>query len=259
LAPFAKIGADRQAIFEILSADPAAMELINIPVLVAYQAAQVGFRPAAVKVGFAPVSADTSPNSTIFSSICRHSLDPPRVHHYSMSHPHSKPWQHTNGLASGNLTFTAPQQPGQYEFRYFLNGGYQLAARSLPVTVIAPAQPTRSLTTNPSTVSIGGSFVANWAAPAGSSPTDWIGLFRIGAPNSPSIAWRFTGGTTTGGVTFTAPNQPGQYELRYFLNNTYALVLKSDPITVSAGPVAPASYSLMVSTTVQPASSPETL
>ena len=41
----------------------------------------------------------------------------------------------TNGATSGTLTLTAPTQPGQYEFRYLLDGGFVEAVRSSPVTV----------------------------------------------------------------------------------------------------------------------------
>jgi hypothetical protein len=44
-------------------------------------------------------------------------------------------WQHTGGTQSGNTTFTAPSQTGEYEFRYFLNNGYTKVATSNTVTV----------------------------------------------------------------------------------------------------------------------------
>jgi hypothetical protein len=33
-------------------------------------------------------------------------------------------WAYTNGKTAGGHRFTAPQTPGQYEFRYLLNDGY---------------------------------------------------------------------------------------------------------------------------------------
>ena len=44
-------------------------------------------------------------------------------------------WGPTNGATSGTHTLTAPTRPGQYEFRYLLDGGFLDAARSSPVTV----------------------------------------------------------------------------------------------------------------------------
>jgi hypothetical protein len=44
-------------------------------------------------------------------------------------------WGSTNGQPSGTLVVTAPVRPGQYEFRYLLDGGLVDVARSSPVTV----------------------------------------------------------------------------------------------------------------------------
>jgi hypothetical protein len=44
-------------------------------------------------------------------------------------------WNNTNGEVSGTRTLTAPTQPGQYEFRYLVDGGFFDAARSSLVTV----------------------------------------------------------------------------------------------------------------------------
>lgn len=46
-------------------------------------------------------------------------------------------YEYTKGAIAGSLTFTAPAQAGQYEFRYLINDGYIDAARSGPVTVTA--------------------------------------------------------------------------------------------------------------------------
>jgi hypothetical protein len=48
-------------------------------------------------------------------------------------------YQYTGGAASGTLTWTAPAQPGLYEFRYFANDEYDEIARSGPVTVAGAA------------------------------------------------------------------------------------------------------------------------
>ena len=45
------------------------------------------------------------------------------------------PYEYTAGATSGTLTFHAPTQPGEYEFRYLLNDGYVDVARSSVVTV----------------------------------------------------------------------------------------------------------------------------
>lgn len=44
-------------------------------------------------------------------------------------------WQYTGGAATGTFSLTAPLLPGQYEFRYYLNDGYQKVKTSDPITV----------------------------------------------------------------------------------------------------------------------------
>lgn len=45
-------------------------------------------------------------------------------------------FEHTGGATSGTVTLNAPEQPGQYEFRYLV--GDHAVTRSSPVTVTAP-------------------------------------------------------------------------------------------------------------------------
>lgn len=44
-------------------------------------------------------------------------------------------YEYTDGQLSGTVTFKAPTQPGQYEFRYHLDDGCTETARSAAVTV----------------------------------------------------------------------------------------------------------------------------
>ena len=43
-------------------------------------------------------------------------------------------WRYTNGVPSGTMTLTA-LEPGQYQFRYFLDDGFEETVRTGPVTV----------------------------------------------------------------------------------------------------------------------------
>jgi hypothetical protein len=145
-------------------------------------------------------------------------------------------WHHTGGTQSGNVNFTAPSQAGQYEFRYFLNNGYTKVATSNTVTVGGGEVTTFSLNASPSTVNPGQSITVTWTAPSGQSALDWIGLYKVGDPDTGYSAWQHTGGTQSGNTTFTAPSQAGQYEFRYFLNNGYTKVATSNTVTVGGGP-----------------------
>ncbi|HEX4924473.1 MAG TPA: hypothetical protein VFV50_10320, partial [Bdellovibrionales bacterium] len=62
---------------------------------------------------------------------------------------------------------------------------------------------------------------------------DWIGLFAIGAPNSSILAWSYTGGRADFSWTTAAPSTVGQYEFRYFRDNSYQMAMNSSVLTVS--------------------------
>ena len=50
-------------------------------------------------------------------------------------------WDYTKGATMGTFTIRAPAEPGLYEFRYFLDDGFEMVARSslIEVTTDAPA------------------------------------------------------------------------------------------------------------------------
>jgi len=138
-------------------------------------------------------------------------------------------WQYTGGTNSGTLNLTAPLQAGQYEFRYFLQGSGTEAARSSPITVTAGAT-AYSVTASPSTVAAGGTLTVSWTAPAGRPTNDWVALCVFG--NTYCVWGQYTGGTTSGTFSLTAPTPIGQYEFRYLLQGGYTEAGHSSPVTV---------------------------
>jgi photosystem II stability/assembly factor-like uncharacterized protein len=139
-------------------------------------------------------------------------------------------WSYTQGATQGSFTLTAPSQAGKYEFRYLQNNGYTDVARSNVVTVSQPTGYT--LTASPSTVGPGGTLTVNWTAPSGRPAVDWIGLYRVGDPNTNYLWWSYTQGATQGSFTLSAPSQAEQYEFRYLQNNGYTDVARSNVVTV---------------------------
>ena len=141
-------------------------------------------------------------------------------------------WRYTNGATSGTFFLSAPETPGDYEFRYLVNNGFTDVARSATITV-NPASG-YSVSAVPSAVNPGGSVNVSWTAPAGSSAFDWIGLYRTGeAENRNYISWFYTGGATSGTRAVTMPTATGNYEFRYLLDNGYTHRAVSNPVTVS--------------------------
>jgi hypothetical protein len=102
------------------------------------------------------------------------------------------------------------------------------------VTVYQNGANAYTLTASPSAVVSGSTLTVNWTAPIGSSPKDWIGLYKVGAPstNTNLISWQYTQGAQSGSRSFIAPAQPGQYEFRYFLNDGYTQVARSNAVAV---------------------------
>ena len=142
-------------------------------------------------------------------------------------------WQYTNGGTSGRFTVRSIPEPGEYEFRYLLRGGYQSVAASNRITVngLDPSQ--FSLSATPSTVAAGGPLTVSWTSPPGRDQYDWIGLYRVGdTENRNYLWWRYTNGAESGSFNLTAPLTPGQYEFRYLLENGYTSIVSSNPVTV---------------------------
>ena len=62
---------------------------------------------------------------------------------------------------------------------------------------------------------------------------DWIGLFGIGVPSTgyQEGYWQYVPNGLSGTLMFKAPSQPGEYELRYLLDDGFIDVARA-PVTV---------------------------
>jgi hypothetical protein len=124
------------------------------------------------------------------------------------------------GQTSGTLVFTIPLttalDPGPYEFRYFVSGIQTATSAS----ILGYAD--YALTDTPAAVELGQPVSVTWHAPLAHSPYDYVGLYKVGAPDSPAIAGQYVygQGRVSGTLTFTLPLttalDPGAYEFRYF-------------------------------------------
>src|SRR5438874_3334464 len=77
------------------------------------------------------------------------------------------------------------------------------------------------------------SIAVNWTAPSAPSAQDWVAMYRAGDPDTAYLAYQYTGGASSGRMSFTAPNQnfTSELEFRYFLNNGYVRSGVSNRIT----------------------------
>lgn len=94
-----------------------------------------------------------------------------------------------------------------------------------------------TLNASPSVIAAGGQITVTFTAPIGSSSLDWIGLYKVGTPNTAYLDGGYTRGLTSGVLNGYAPSEPGQYEFRYLLNDGYTSVANSNTISVQAAPV----------------------
>jgi hypothetical protein len=142
------------------------------------------------------------------------------------------------GAANGSAALNAPAAAGQYEFRYLLNGT-TLVATGAAMTVTAAAvntPPATGMTLSvPAATSPQGAILVAWTADSTRKAKDWVGLYAVGGCGMCYLAVAYTGGTATGSVVFNAPPAAGQYEVRYFLNDSLTVAATSAPITVAAG------------------------
>jgi len=93
-----------------------------------------------------------------------------------------------------------------------------------------------TLTVSATLVEPGGQLSVSWSTPIRRFNDDWIGLFRVGDPNTnyEHLWWRYTNDPTSGAFTLNAPTETGQYEFRYLLDDGYVDVARSTPVTVSS-------------------------
>lgn len=72
------------------------------------------------------------------------------------------------------------------------------------------------------------------------NPTDWAGLFAVGAPDGAALQWQYLDGTQTlpaagfsnASLAFVAPGSPGTYEFRFY-GRGFVRLATSAPITVA--------------------------
>jgi len=132
------------------------------------------------------------------------------------------------GVTTRTWSVALPTAGGVYEFRLFLNGGYQRAATSPPVTVAAV---TPALIVNVTNTVVGGSVTVTLTGGAGGS-ADWLALAAAGSPNTSYLQWTYVGaGVSTRTWTVTMPTTPGTYEFRLLLNNGFTRAATSPAVT----------------------------
>ena len=142
-------------------------------------------------------------------------------------------WWYLNGqriapsLGSTTATFpiVLPAVTGPYELRFFHNDGFAAQATQ-PFEVAEPASLT-VLSVLPTTPAPGAMMSVGVTSGPG-NPRDWVGLYRVGGAAS-LVRWWYLNGQTTppsfglSSTTFTvtAPTVEGDYEIRFYSDDTF--------------------------------------
>lgn len=118
----------------------------------------------------------------------------------------------------------APDKAGAYELRYYLGHDDKIIA-SRPITVGAV---TASVSA-PATVAAGAKLSVKWSGP--NNARDFITIVKAGSADKQYGAYAYTDKGTP--LELRAPDEPGDYEVRYLTAQTYA-TLGSTKLTVTA-------------------------
>ena len=147
-------------------------------------------------------------------------------------------WQYVDGK-NGSFDFTIDRS-GEYEFRYFLNNGYELVSTSDEFTVDDPDtefpldngnNDSYSLTTEKTQYKIGETAEVTWAVPTGESfKNNWIGLYRPGTSDTQYLDYEYVDRQSDSEVF--PLNSAGTFEFRFFTNNSYNKIATSQRIEV---------------------------
>jgi len=145
------------------------------------------------------------------------------------------------GDAEGELR--APAEPGLYEVRLQLDAGDRVLARA-PVEVIegdvSLNGPDRVRAETEITVSWGGVI----------HPRDYVAIVPIGTPDGEQSDYRRVGDADRG--TFTAPAEPGAYEVRYHLDHGDRVMARRPIEVLAADAPMDEGAGLVVPTTAKP-------
>lgn len=141
----------------------------------------------------------------------------------------SIPYQYVAGGTSGNLTFTAPNTAGSYEFRLFADYDFSVRIATAPFTV---ADPIATLAAGNSSYASGDTVTLNWSADTALPNGAWVGIYAPGSGDRSSLTYKQTSGIS-GSVTFTGLTI-GSYESRLFGDSGYDRKLATTTFTVGA-------------------------
>ncbi len=133
-----------------------------------------------------------------------------------------------NGGSSGSGSFTAPTQAGEYRIVYILADGTETATSN---AFAVSEQCTVSV--NSTRFSPGSRIRVTWNTTS-PRPRDWVALARVGSAVTEYVRYTYTDGRGAGSLEMDVPSEPGNYEARFLVDDTYRICAVSSPFAVAA-------------------------
>ena len=141
---------------------------------------------------------------------------------------HDLTYQYLSGKTQGEMVFTAPSNPGEYDFRMHDtdSNGKEIASVSFKVTLPQPILSLNNRVFTPDET------ITVTFSNASTNQRDWIGLYKKDASDRDYLTWQYTEGKKDGLLTFEVPSEPGEYNARFFINDGYTRSATSELFTV---------------------------
>ncbi len=145
----------------------------------------------------------------------------------SVNDQHDIAYQYLHKKTSGMLTFVAPLQEGNYDFRMHntdSSDGVEVASVSFTVQA-SPYPQQASLTLQKGVFAPDEEILVSFTAPPGFADNAWVGIIPSNVPHGKEsvndqhdISYQYLEKNTSGVLTFIAPLQEGNYDFR--MHNT---------------------------------------
>ena len=149
--------------------------------------------------------------------------------------------ENESGPTASTLVFRAPLEPGDYHFRLLHDDRFMVMATSAKVTVLPLAQVTVNGASSPITVEPGAVVTVGVSNGPGVA-ADWVGRHESSAPDTVQQDWQYLDGSqvpslvgrTDATLRFVMPTVPGDYDFRFFYNDSRQRLAISPTVTVSS-------------------------
>ncbi len=153
---------------------------------------------------------------------------------------HDIEYKYLKGMTSGTLYFTAPRKAGTYDFRMHDRDDNGSEVGSMPFKVVSPTGGGVSLSIDKRSYRPGEQIKVTFTAPATYSSNAWIGIIPSNIPHGSEatndqhdVAYQYLKGMTSGTLYFTAPGNPGSYDMRMHDSDSNGTEVSSVSFNVS--------------------------